>query len=149
MQPVSSMFDKGFHTAKDAGYNYMVIAVDLHGTMINTKVFNETQGKFLDKIEASLFPQAITALQAMSAHKSIVMYVYSGTKKSKLKKLVNYLYEKYGISLDTRYHPMTQHASQSFKTKPYFNILLDDRAGFDPTGDWLEIIRFMPRLNTL
>jgi len=143
------MFDKGYTTAKEAGYKYMVIAVDLHGTMLNTKQFNETQGKFLEKIEASLFPKAIKALQAMSAHESIVMYVYSGTKKSKLKKLVKHLSKKYGISLDTRYHPMTQHSSQSFKTKPYFNILLDDRAGFDPAKDWVEIIEFIPRLNIL
>lgn len=149
MQQIESMFDKGYATAKAAKYSYMVVAVDLHGTIVDSKTFNETQGKFVEKIEASLYPFAIKALQAMSAHESIVMYIYSGTKKRKLKKLVKFLSSKYGITIATRYHPTTNHASQSFKNKPYFNILLDDRAGFDPKLDWNEICKLMPRLNTL
>ena len=32
---------------------------------------------------------------------------------------------------------------QDFSEKPYFNILLEDKAGFDPNKDWELILEYL------
>ena len=32
---------------------------------------------------------------------------------------------------------------QNFNDKPYFNVLLEDKAGFNPKIDWLDILIYL------
>jgi len=139
MQTITQLFNKAWQEAKDKGYDHVVIAVDLHGTIVDSKVFNTTPGSFEDKVNSSIFRSALVALQKLSAHTSVSMFIYSGTKKLHLYRLIDMLNEKYEININLNYGSDTQHASQSFKRKPYYGILIDDKAGFDPDTDWWEI----------
>ncbi len=149
MQTVNSIFIKAWEDASNKGYDHVVIAIDLHGTIIDTKIFNTTPGSFEDKVRASILRPAITALQKLSVHPSISMFIYSGTRKCHLRKLIDILRDQYRINIDLEYSSNIQHASQSFKRKPYYSILLDDKAGFDPDVDWDEINSFTRNLSLL
>jgi hypothetical protein len=37
---------------------------------------------------------------------------------------------------------------QDFVDKPYFNVLLDDKAGFDPDRDWVELLNYFKEKRT-
>lgn len=149
MQSIKTLFEKAWADAATKGYDHVVIAVDLHGTMVDSKVFNAAPGNIEMKVQSSIFRSAVTALKLLSEHPSVTMFIYSGTKRRKLEQVLEELMSRYGIEIDIDYSSDTQYSIQSFKNKPYFGILLDDKAGFDPDTDWDEITRILPNLNKL
>lgn len=75
----------------------------------------------------------------------IVLIYYSCTPIEQCEKQVE-LYKAHGIIFDyINENPEITNSDTTYGCylyKPYFNILLDDKAGFDPTEDWEIIINY-------
>jgi hypothetical protein len=79
----------------------------------------------------------------MSEDPTIEMFIYSGTEGSSLIRIKNSLDSCFDIKIALSYSADTTIDKQSFTKKPYFSVLLDNKAGFDPAHDWDTISAFL------
>ena len=110
--------------------------IDLHGTII-------PGGKHsADKTdELEFYPHAKEVLQWLTKRNDIILILWTSTPRDRIGVVWDFLVEN-GIWFN--YWNENPHAKDTprscFEKKPYFNVLLDDRAGFEPYTDW-ELIK--------
>ena len=126
---------KTFELKKLNGWPEVYFCIDLHGTIIPS-------GKDpTDSTDALLlYPYAEEVLKNLSNRKDIILILWTSTPQPRLNKVWGW-FDTIGIKF--KYVNENPHAKDtprsSFKDKFYFNVLLDDRAGFEPTTDWKAI----------
>jgi hypothetical protein len=146
MKSIESLFVDAFKVAAVNGYDHIVVAVDLHDTIIDSSAFNDiisNNASIKDAVCESIGDDQILALQKMSLRKDIKLILFSGTKVETLSKIAAILYTEYGITMDVvgdfdSFKPTVE--NQSFKIKPYYSVLLDDKSGFNIDVDWASVI---------
>ena len=111
------------------------ICIDLHGTIIpNGKSVDDVSDEFV------FYPDAKEVLQWMTNRKDIFLILWTSTPISKIDNVWDF-FTANNIQFD--YINSNSHAKNTarsdFSKKFYFNILLDDRAGFVGTTDWTLI----------
>jgi len=143
MKQVSKLFQEAFLEAKEKGHDHIVVAVDLHGTIVNSTLFNRIKGTEEEKLAHSIYHPAIEALTLMTEDPEIEMFIHSGTEPSSLIRIKNSLETCFDIKISLGYSATTTIEKQSFSKKPYFGVLLDNKAGFDPEYDWEGISIFL------
>ena len=118
---------------KDWGYVYY--AIDLHGTIVkpNFEVGN---------IPKEFYPYAKEVLQMFSKRDDIVMYMYTCSHPHEQEQYVQYFKEN-GIDfkwINKNPEVVTDnHGYGYYEEKPFFNVLFEDKAGFDPMEDWEDV----------
>lgn len=123
----------------DTGY----FAFDIHGTILKPNY------KFGD-IPNEFYPNAIEALQYISKIKDIVMFLYTCSHPHEVKEYVK-LFEDNDI--DFKYvnenpEVKTDVAGYgNYESKPYMNVLFEDKAGFVGERDWLGVLNTMKKYN--
>lgn len=133
------VFDKAFEVMQSKGWDSIAVAVDLHDT-----VFKPT---YSEELATEFFPNAKETLQLMSQDPRIKMYMYTCTPQNLRLQYKKVLAEN-GIVIETTPGPVMDsmgikaNAYQDYNTKPYFNVLLDDKAGFDPDHDWVFLLTY-------
>lgn len=131
---------KAFQEKYQRGWDKLYLAVDLHGTIIERYT-----GENLKPYEG-----AEEVLQALSTMPDIVLILFTSTSIESLQPFYRWCSEK---SINFKYLNENPECSSNktgdFSKKFYYNLLLDDRAGFDPSTDWenltdcLNIARLM------
>lgn len=132
-------FDRAFEAMERKGWDNITVAVDLHDT-----VFKST---YSEEVSEEFYPYAKETLQLMSEHPQIKMYMFTCTPSKIRRKYRKFLLEN-NIVMST--HPkdvmnsmrIKENAFQAYDTKPYYNVLLDDKAGFDPDQDWIFLLTY-------
>ena len=83
------------------------------------------------------------ALQVMSENDNICLIMYTSTYPDMIEKYVEFFAER-GIRFDyiNENPECKSNEISDFSKKIYFDILLDDHAGFDPETDWKEIFNY-------
>jgi len=131
-----------FEMKKERGWDTLYISIDLHGTIIPS-------GKTVNDIEDSteFYPHAQEVLQKLSQRKDIVLILWSSIPRERVVKVLKWLSDN-GVNFKYfNENPEAKSNSRScFVGKFYFNILLDDRAGFEPETDWVAIKNELIRL---
>ena len=128
------LFDKAFSLMSERNWDYIAVAVDLHGTVF-VPTYSETLAK-------EFYPHAEETLQLMSDHPKCLLYMYTCSHFRDRVNTSFYLKQR-GIDMEIEAHPVMDQMGiknskfQDFVDKPYFNVLLDDKAGFDPNRDWV------------
>lgn len=121
-----------FQHAKNKKWFETYWCVDIHGTI--------AEPDYRKKFKAlNFYPYAKETLQLMSKRKDIVMIMFTSSYPKEIE-----IYEKNfkeaGITFNyVNENPEIDSAKGSFgyyEKKPYFNVLFDDKAGFDPFTDW-------------
>ena len=132
--------DNAYALHKRRGWERMYWAFDIHGTMIKP---NWERGN----IPTEFYPHAIEALQLISARKEIVTMVYTCSLPEEIP-LYMALFEEQGIRMNyVNENPEVPNQGYGFyDKKPYFNVLFEDKAGFNPDRDWALIIEKMKSL---
>lgn len=129
-------FKRALELKQQKNWDYIYVAIDLHGTIMPER--KSKDGVF------SFFPHAKKALQLMSQREDLRLILFTGSKKSYVNKFLKYAKENQ-IHFDfANENPDAMKSSrESFcaKSKLYYNVLLDDRAGFEP-GDWKYLYEF-------
>jgi len=121
--------EKSFKRKAERGWPFTFWAIDLHETVLLPNWSDETPEEF--------YPLAESVLKKLSSRGDIKLIMYTCSWPDEIKKYLNF-FESRGIKFDyVNTTPDLENTTYGFyRDKPYFNVLLDDKAGFDPYTDW-------------
>lgn len=111
--------------------------IDVHGVIIPASFHRKNEFRFLH-------PDAEQVLQILSARPDHKLILWTSSYKTEIDELKEWLYN-FNIHIDwVNENPAEEHSSYAdFSKKPYFNILLDDKASFDANCDWTIIKNYL------
>lgn len=122
-----------FNQAKQKNWAKTYWCFDIHGTILKP-----THQK--NNIATEFYPGALTVLQYLSTRTDIVCILYTCSYPHEIKQYLEF-FQKHKINFQyVNENPeITESAYGYFEDKLYFNVLLDDKAGFDGELDWFSI----------
>ena len=125
--------ERAFKRAKEQGWNKIYILVDIHGTILEPSY--STDESYL------WYPYAKETLKYLSKREDICLILWTSSHKATIE---DYLkeFKKYGIYFDyINENPEIKNTELGcFDKKPYFNIGIDDKFGFNAEEDWYELL---------
>lgn len=120
---------------KNPDWEFTYWAFDVHGTIIKPNYDNSS-------IPKELYPHAKEVLKMLSNRDDIVMYMYTCSHPHEQAEYIRY-FDSMGIDFkwvnENPDVPTNNNGYGYYEDKPYFNVLLDDKSGFDPEEDWVDI----------
>ena len=135
MKTPSEVLNNQIDIMKGRKWDRIYIAIDVHGTMMPSTYSNDKYGLYI------LYKNAKEVLQWMSNSANIRLILFTSSHGDQKGDFMRNVFHRYGISFD--YHngnpevPNTEMGD--FSEKFYYNVLLDDKAGFEPEVDWKEL----------
>lgn len=125
---------------REKNYPYMYWCVDLHDTIIKSTYSSEHESE-------EFYPGAKEVLQYLSSRKDMVLILFTSSFPDKMVALMEQ-FRKFDINFKylnaNPECPNTPYGD--FSRKFYYDILLDDKAGFIPEQDWIVIRQTMKDL---
>lgn len=118
---------------EERSWEKMYWAIDIHGTMI----YPNFKG---GEIPREFYPHAKETLQLISKRDDICLILYTCSHPYEIKQYLQYFKEH-----DIHFHFVNENpevgngAYGCYDDKPYFNVLFEDKCGFDPDEDWLLV----------
>lgn len=136
MKNIAKLFEDVWIRKKVRKWQYVYIMIDLHGVIIPSNYHYSTDLRFIDS-------RAKECLQYLSQQDDIILILWSSSHEAELTNVRRWL-SKEGILFDfINENPFELNNDYAnFSKKPYFSILLDDKAGFEPS-DWEEIAEWI------
>ncbi len=127
-------FKEAFERARSKKWDYIVVLVDIHGTIFQPCWDNEETFAY--------YPGATQALRIMSARKDIKMVLWSSCYPDKLEMYNNKLKEENIIFDYLNEFPEAENSSTGcFEQKMFFNVGIDNAFGFEADNfDWYSVI---------
>jgi len=133
--------EKAFTDKKERGWDTIFIAIDVHGVIIEGKYNLMNEG-------ASYMPNCLNVLRNWSNRKDVTLILWTCSKADPTDQLLLDL-ENTGIHFKyMNENPECPNTDLcDFDRKFYFNILLEDKAGFDGLGgDWFLVEKELRRI---
>ena len=130
MKTISEIINRVLEQKKTRKWDNLYWAIDLHDTVITGKY-----NKFNDGAE--LYPHAKEVLDYLynsKVHRTILWTSSYEDAVNDILKRFDLKFHYFNINPECPNNQLCD-----FSKKFYFNILLDDKASFDGTTDWLEI----------
>ena len=134
---ILSAIKKAFETARRLDWEKTYWAFDVHETMLKPN-WDAAQ------IPTEFYPYAEEALQLLSKREDIVMFLYTCSHPRDTDQYIEF-FKARNIHFDfVNENPEIVNTDLGYyDKKPYFNVLLDDKAGFDPFKEWPEILKWI------
>ena len=125
-------FDNAFKLMHLRKWDYIYVAVDVHGTIFKPTYSTEESYDY--------YPYAKEVLQKLSRRKDVKLILWTASHPEMLEKYKAKL-ESDGIHIDfINENPEVENSDfANFNNKFYFNVGLDDKFGFDANNDWLDL----------
>ena len=116
-------------------------AIDIHGTLLRPN-FKKNE------ISLEFYPYAVEVMQKLATRKDIIKIMYTCSYPHEIKQYVEY-FAQHGIEFDyINSNPEIINGSYGYyQDKFYFNVLMDDKAGFDGDKDWKKIMTLLENYN--
>lgn len=129
---ISQSIEKSFKILRERKWDKTYWAIDLHDTVLLSNYSNGIPNEF--------YPLAKETLQIISNRSDIVMIMYTCSYPDEILKYLEF-FESNGIHFNyVNENPEANNTSYGYyDKKPYFNVLLDDKAGFDANNDWIIV----------
>lgn len=127
--------------AKLKGWDKTNWAFNIHGTML--------MPTFKTGVVSTVFyPYAKEVMQILSRQKNIVRILYTCSYPEEIVQYLKY-FETFDICFDhVNENPdVCTGAYGHYDRKFYFNVLFEDKAGFDPLSDWKEVYELLNQHN--
>lgn len=126
--------------AKEKGWSKTYWAFDIHGTILKPTF---KQGV----ISTEFYPYAKEAMQLLSRREDIVKILYTCSYPHEINAYLKY-FRVHDIFFDSvnKNPDVADGGYGYYQDKFYFNVLMDDKAGFDGETDWAEIIKLLETL---
>lgn len=120
----------------EKGWSKMYWAFDIHGTIL--KPTNSS------RISDEFYPHAKEVLQKLQGIQGTVLILYTCSYPHEIAQYIDY-FRTHGIVFDyINSNPeVVDGAYGYYQDKPYFNVLLDDKAGFDADTEWEKILQIV------
>lgn len=133
---IEKTIDRYFDEKWDAFY----FAIDLHGVILK----HSYDPRFNDDNEV-IYEECIQPLQIFSNNKRIRLILFTSSYDDYTESFVKWFKDKYGVTFDyVNENPECGNSrTGDFTKKFYYNIILDDKAGFDPEKDWDVVLEAM------
>ncbi len=124
---------KAFSDKKTRNWNKLYVSIDLHDTIIEGKYNLHNEG-------AKFFPNAVNVLKKFTDRSDIVLVLWTSSHDVSINEQIEKM-KALGIKFDfiNENPDVPSNELCNFDKKFYFNILLDDKAGFDGWSDWFWI----------
>lgn len=112
--------------------------IDCHGCIIRPNHKDELPTKL------DFYPFALKSLKLLTGRSDIRMILYTCSHDYQIRHYVNLL-EEYSIEFDyINVNPeIGENDFGCYDKKPYFDVYLDDKAGFDAENEWEDIFNFL------
>lgn len=125
---------------KGRGWDRLYIFVDVHETLLKP-----TWDK--DVLPKEFYDHAIETMQEFTKNPHMIMVIYTSSHKTDIDFYLD-LCKKQGIEFSyINDNPeVVTNEYGDYTKKPYMNLLIDDKAGFDPRKDWLPMRDFLRSL---
>jgi hypothetical protein len=137
-------FDNAYADAIRKDWSYIYVFLDLHSTLIKP---NYSAGN----IPTEFYKGALEGLRIMSAAQDIKIIMYTCSHPHEIEQYEK-MFSRYGIKFDfINENPEVTTTPQGYgcyDKKPYFNILIDDKASFNPETEWEDIINYLNDRNS-
>lgn len=138
---ITKAIRNAFKHASDRSWERTYWAVDIHGTMI---VPNYKGGD----VPNEFYPWAKEVLQRISQREDIVLILFTCSHPNELNQYRS-LFTEHNIRFQyiNENPEVTNGAYGCYDQKIYFNVLFEDKAGFDPHEDWKLVHDLLDELN--
>ena len=125
-----------FRQKVERKWHTLYVMVDAHGTIIKP---------YHDKL--AFYEGAIEVLRWFSDRSDIKLILWTSSHQEEIQDLFTTLWG-HGIEIDfVNKNPLEKNSKLAcFDKKFYFNIILDDKAGFEPEIDWITIKSELQRI---
>jgi hypothetical protein len=129
--------ERVFQQKKERKWHTIYVAVDAHGTLIKA---------YHDHIE--FYTGAVEVMQWFNSREDFKVILWTSTHHKEINNLRNKAWENCFHFDFVNENPLEKDSDRACFTtgKFYFNILLDDKAGFEPETDWLLIKKELQRI---
>jgi hypothetical protein len=119
--------------AKQKGWDKTYWAFDIHGTLLKPTF---RQGV----VSTEFYPYAKEVMQLLSQRSDIVRILYTCSYPHEIEEYVQY-FKEHNIHFDylNQNPDVCAGAYGHYERKFYFNVLFEDKAGFDPLTDWKQV----------
>ena len=130
---ITRAIENCFKNAKSRGWVKTYWAFDIHSTILKPNYRR-------DDIAKEFYPCAVEVLQALAKRKEIVKILYTCSYPHEIDQYLEH-FKAHGIHFDyVNENPDVANGGYGYyEDKIYFNVLFDDKAGFDGETDWKEI----------
>lgn len=127
--------------AKLKGWDKTYWAFDIHGTMLKPTFKTGV-------VSTEFYPYAKEVMQMLTRQKNIVRILYTCSYPEEIVQYLKY-FDGFSIRFDyVNENPdVCAGAYGHYDRKFYFNVLFEDKAGFDPLSDWKEVYELLNQHN--
>lgn len=128
--------DSAYKLMEERKWDKIYWAIDLHGVCLESN-YTTFSHKWLNL-------DVVEGLRAISDRPESVIILWSSCHSEEFNKILTFFSDE-GIRVKyfNRNPDVANTQSGCFDKKFYFNVLLDDKAGFDPETDWVKIVERM------
>ena len=132
--------EKAFSQKEEKNWDKTYWGIDVHDTII---IPNYVDGK----IPTEFYPDAIEGLQLISKRTDIIRILYTCSHPHEIEEYIK-LFKSHDIHFQyiNENPEIRNHGYGCYDKKIYFNVLIDDKSGFDPYTDWKLIIDHLKNL---
>lgn len=137
---IEKSLQRAFKRRKEKKYDKIFTAVDLHDVIFPGNYTLNNHGK-------EFYPGAKEVLQFFSARSDIVLILWTSSHKKPIQDVLKWLKEN-KINFDfVNENPLCLNTLLcQFDKKFYFDLLLDDKAGFSAESDWFKLKKELIRM---
>ncbi|MBS1553320.1 MAG: hypothetical protein JSU09_00215 [Bacteroidetes bacterium] len=130
---ISKAIENCLHQARIKSWPKTYWAFDIHGTILKPNYKR-------NEISREFYPHAKEVLQKLNIRKDIVRILYTCSYPHEIKQYLEY-FAQHDIYFDyINENPEIADGGYGYyQDKFYFNVLMDDKAGFDGETDWKVI----------
>lgn len=132
---VIKAIEKTFINAKKRGWDQIYFYFDIHETILYPDYNNVDELKF--------YEHAKEVLQYLSTRKDITIALYTCSYPKEIERYISF-FKGHGINFKyVNKNPDAKNTLYGFyEDKPYFNVLFEDKAGFDAESEWLLVKKY-------
>jgi len=127
--------ENAFEKMDERGWDKIFYFFDLHETVLYPDYDNKTKLKF--------YPHAKEVLKYLSFRKDISISVYTCSYPQEIQKYIKF-FNEHGIEFEyVNKNPEVENTTYGYyEDKPYFNVLFEDKSGFDAEEDWFQVAEY-------
>jgi len=131
---ITKAIKRAFKEMDEKKWAYVYFYFDLHHTVLLPD-YNNTTTEF--------YPHAKEVLQYYSSREDIVMCLYTCSYPKEIERYKKF-FEENGINFRfSNDNPEVINTKYGcYEHKPYFNVLFEDKAGFDALNDWVALKQY-------
>lgn len=131
-------YEKAIETKLKRGWEKIYILVDLHGTVIHPN-WSDTE------LPQDTYPNSVEVLSIFTRDPEVCLILWTSSHERdyiQYRGMLEFLGVKFDYVNENPEVKTDPNGYGNFDLKPYFNVIFDDKAGFEPQ-DWNDLRTFL------